>query len=57
MFTHIKGGVCVSVSGFGGKDRDIGENVSIHFVGQLATDLKMDLVICKVQDTRPRNTT
>ena len=48
--------LCVSVPGFDGRNRDTGGNLSKRFVEQLATDLKMDLVICKMQDTQPRNT-
>ena len=38
--------LCASVSGFDGRNRHTGGNLSKRFVEQLATDLKMDLVIC-----------
>ena len=38
--------LCVLVSVFDGKNRDTSGNVSMRFIGQLATDLKIDLVIC-----------
>ena len=37
--------LCVSVSGFDGRNRDMGGNLSKRFVEQLVADLKMDLVI------------
>ena len=55
MFTHIKG-AGVPISGFDRKNRDTGRIVSMRFNEQLATDLKMDLVICQTQYTQPSNT-